>query len=276
MVPRNSTPGGFAYIWQSKWVGIMAIKTERTQIHFLSDVFVAVASLDLKIPNIRTHADIVRLRLPCSPSLLPVLSLYADDTSAIVSTDSAIRKQLRYLQFLWEGFGLAAFKSFYVRGRVVWGVAWSYRLAGLLILFGRSRRSRFSGFIGNGDLSELNWRPRIDAVQKCFNSWRHRSLSYGGRALVSNALTLSFIWYAASLVSTPSWALRELNTAFSGEVRRIWALLMLWFIIVRMVVFSWFRSHLWQSLSPPCKVDQASVCFSWFLCWPSVVTTVLA
>ena len=38
MVPRNSTPGGFANIWQSKWVGIIAIKTERTQIHFLSDI----------------------------------------------------------------------------------------------------------------------------------------------------------------------------------------------------------------------------------------------
>ena len=33
-----------------KWVGIIAIKTERTQIHFLSDVLVAVASLDLKVP----------------------------------------------------------------------------------------------------------------------------------------------------------------------------------------------------------------------------------
>ena len=34
---------------QSKWIGIIAIKTERTQIHFLSDV-VAV-SLDLKVPD---------------------------------------------------------------------------------------------------------------------------------------------------------------------------------------------------------------------------------
>ena len=51
MVPRNSTPGGFAYIWQSKWVGIISIKTEREQIHFLSDVLIAVASLDLKVPN---------------------------------------------------------------------------------------------------------------------------------------------------------------------------------------------------------------------------------
>ena len=31
-VPRNSSPGGFAYIGQSKSVGIIAIKTERTQI----------------------------------------------------------------------------------------------------------------------------------------------------------------------------------------------------------------------------------------------------
>ena len=30
---------------------MIAIKTERTQIHFLSDVLVAVASLDLKVPN---------------------------------------------------------------------------------------------------------------------------------------------------------------------------------------------------------------------------------
>ena len=45
VVSRNSTPGGFSYIRQSKRV-MIARKTERTQIHFLSDVLVAVASLD--------------------------------------------------------------------------------------------------------------------------------------------------------------------------------------------------------------------------------------
>ena len=48
MVPRNSTPGGLAYILRSKWEEIIVIKTERKQIHFLSDVLVAVASLDLR------------------------------------------------------------------------------------------------------------------------------------------------------------------------------------------------------------------------------------
>ena len=47
---KDSIPGGFAYIWENNWVGIIPIKTERTQIHFLSDVLVAVASLNLKVP----------------------------------------------------------------------------------------------------------------------------------------------------------------------------------------------------------------------------------
>ena len=51
MVPRNSTPGGLAYIGQSKWVGIIAIKTARTRTHFLSDALIAVTSLDLKVYN---------------------------------------------------------------------------------------------------------------------------------------------------------------------------------------------------------------------------------
>ena len=52
MLSWNSASGGFAYNWQSKWVGIILIETERTQIHFLSDVLVAVASLDLKVPTL--------------------------------------------------------------------------------------------------------------------------------------------------------------------------------------------------------------------------------
>ena len=34
----------------SKWVEIIAVETKGTQIHFLSDVLVAVGSLDLKVP----------------------------------------------------------------------------------------------------------------------------------------------------------------------------------------------------------------------------------
>ena len=35
------------YIWQRKWLRIIKIKTERMEIHFLTDVLIAIASLDL-------------------------------------------------------------------------------------------------------------------------------------------------------------------------------------------------------------------------------------
>ena len=55
--PQGNNFRGFAYICQSKWVGIIAIKTERTQIHFLfsSYVLVSVAPLDLKVPLTMTR-----------------------------------------------------------------------------------------------------------------------------------------------------------------------------------------------------------------------------
>ena len=67
-------------------------------------------------------------------------------------------------------------------------------------------------YLGNGNLEEENWQPRINAVEKCLNSWRGRSLSYSGKALIVNALALSRVWYMASLVPKPDWVASELNT----------------------------------------------------------------
>ena len=47
LVPCNSNSGGFVYGTFDK--GIMAMKAERKQMYFLSDVLVPVASLDLKV-----------------------------------------------------------------------------------------------------------------------------------------------------------------------------------------------------------------------------------
>ena len=58
---------------------------------------------------------------------------------------------------------------------------------------------------------EDNWRPRITAVQNVLSSWRQRSLSFRGKALVINALALLRIWFLASVVHMSSWVLRELN-----------------------------------------------------------------
>jgi len=64
-------------------------------------------------------------------------------------------------------------------------------------------------------LEEANWRPRIDAVSNCLSSWRTRSLSYQGKALVINALVLSRVWYVASLLHMPPWVLPFVVVVFS-------------------------------------------------------------
>ena len=82
MITWNSASGGFAYIWQSKWVGIIAVKTKRTEIPFLSDILFAVASLDLKVPNCLSYSSDRRFRryIPVQPRcilaiLWPTLSI---------------------------------------------------------------------------------------------------------------------------------------------------------------------------------------------------------
>jgi len=50
-----------------------------------------VISIEVLVANLRAHPDIVGLRLPRSSGLLPAVSLYADDTSVIVSSDASIQ-----------------------------------------------------------------------------------------------------------------------------------------------------------------------------------------
>ena len=57
MVLSNSFQKEFACIWQSKWVGVIGIEIERTQIHFLKDVFVAVAVVASLGGTLRNHDD---------------------------------------------------------------------------------------------------------------------------------------------------------------------------------------------------------------------------
>ena len=87
MVPWNSTSGGFAFIWQSKWIGIPAIKTERKPIHFSSDVLVAVASLHVKVRN-RFYSYKRDLSTDCK-YLFPGPNAYTSTNGVLVRVNGA-------------------------------------------------------------------------------------------------------------------------------------------------------------------------------------------
>ena len=67
---------GYGHYPQSKWVGIIAIKTERTQIHFLSDVSVDVGSLDLKVPTVMCYRRKIRTFTMYSTANISVYLIY--------------------------------------------------------------------------------------------------------------------------------------------------------------------------------------------------------
>ena len=99
------------------------------------------------------------------------------------------------------------------KSKGLWLGGWCCRVDPLVALDWSSSKLKVLGvFIGVGDLEADNWRPRIDAVERVLNSWRSRSLSFCGKALVVNALALSRVWYVASLVHMPPWVLKELSS----------------------------------------------------------------
>ena len=168
-----------------------------------------VLTMEVLATNLRAHPDLVGLQLPYSFSLLPVVSLYADDTSAIVTSNPGIKAVFdtsnRFEKASGSKLNLSKCKCLWLgswRGRTDSPVAidWSATMIKILGIF-----------IGFGNTIAANWDPRIESVSKCLASWRIRSLSYGGRALVANALALSRIWYVATLICMPQRVLSDLN-----------------------------------------------------------------
>ena len=160
--------------------------------------------------SIRANPRIRGLSLPGASAPLSPISQYADDTSIIVTTDDAISATFETYSIFERGSGSKLNLS---KSKGLWLGSWSGRQDPPVNLDWCSTKIKVLGvFIGVGDLEELNWRPRITAVENVLSSWRQRRLSFCGRALVINALALSRIWYVAALVHMPEWVVKELNT----------------------------------------------------------------
>ena len=163
--------------------------------------------------NIRCNPRISGLCLPGALPLSPI-SQYVDNTSLILTSDDAIVAVFEMYALFEQALGSKLNQS---KSKGLWLGGWCGRVDLPVTLDWLSSKLQVLGiFIGVGDLEADNWRPRIDAVERVLNSWRSRSLSFRGKALVVNALALSRVWYVASLVHMPPWVLKELSSlAFS-------------------------------------------------------------
>ena len=150
----------------------------------------------------RANPRIRGLLLPGASSPLFVVSQYADDTSLVVTTTDAIKAVFDTYAVFASGSGSRLNQA---KSKGLWLGSWCGRVDTPVRLDWTSGTLKILG-----NVEELNWRPRIVAVKNVLNSWRQRGLSYRGKSLIVNALALAWIWYVASLIDLPAWALREL------------------------------------------------------------------
>ena len=151
--------------------------------------------------NIRAHDAISGLRLPYALVPLSCVSAYADDTTLVVTSTCAILAVFAVYSLYERGSG-ARLNMDKCKG--LWLGSWNGRADSPVNISWSSIKVKVLGvFLGPGNLEEENWRPRITTVENALNSWRQRSLSHRGRALVINALALSRVCYVASLIHVP-------------------------------------------------------------------------
>ena len=142
-----------------------------------------------------------------SPSFL---SQYADDTSILVTTDDSILAVFEVFDRYELGSG-ARLNLKKCKG--LWVGAWLNRATGPVDIRCSSVKLRCLGsFLSPGDLSHENWGPRMQALRNLLLTWRQRSLSFQGKALVINALALSGLWYLGSVLCPPDWVISEINS----------------------------------------------------------------
>ena len=134
------------------------------------------------------------------------ISQYADDTSLVVCSDDAIRACFEVSDVYESGSGSKLNLSM-----GLWLGPWANCSDPPVTLDWLSVKIKVLGvFLGPGNLDDVNWKPRIAAVENTLSSWRQRILSFRGRALFINALALSRVWYVTSLIQMPPWVLGEL------------------------------------------------------------------
>ncbi|XP_044174347.1 uncharacterized protein LOC122957977 [Acropora millepora] len=155
--------------------------------------------------NVRANPAITGFSLPGVPAPLSPITQYADDTSLIVGSDRSIWAVFDTYSLFEKGSGAKLNLS---KSKGLWLGSWCGRQDPPVSLDWTSNKIKvLAVFIGAGNLDEDNWRPRIDAVENVLSSWAWRTLSYGGRASMINALALSRVWYVASLIDMPGWSI---------------------------------------------------------------------
>ena len=172
-----------------------------------------VINMEVLACIIRASPGVQGITFPGMSTPLPVLSLYADYVSVITSSERAMEEVFHTYARFERGSGS---KLNLDKCEDLWLGGWRGRPDSPVPFQWTSDKVKCLGtFIGNGNLEEADWCPRVAAIARCIATWNSRNPSYPGRALISNALALARVWYMATMFPILAWALGKLNRIIS-------------------------------------------------------------
>lgn len=162
--------------------------------------------------QIRANPLIKGIRPPQTTSEVK-LSQYADDTSLLLRDVTSISHTFETLA-LYERASGAKINREKCKG--LWAGSLRHRSDSIydFAWFNDYIPDKILGHIfGNVDCTRYNLEPRIQKLKNTIEAWRHRELSFKGKALIINGLLTSTLWYTATSSPVPQWAISDIEQA---------------------------------------------------------------
>ena len=166
-----------------------------------------VLSVEVLACSLRASPRITGVLLPGSTHELRC-SGYADDTTVIVTNDDSLSAVLDVYREYELGSGAKLNQS---KSKGLWLGSWKHRTDSPLGLDWVKHLPILGAVLSASDYSRETWEPRVEKVEKRLASWKGRSLSYQGKALIVNAIALSQIWHLCAVFTMPGWVASRLD-----------------------------------------------------------------
>ena len=160
---------------------------------------------------IRRDDTIEGIPIPGSTQQQSRVSQYADDTTLILANDYSITRCFHIVHIFQNGSG-SRLNTTKTEG--LWIGRSAGRLTGPVNITWVTDKLKILGlYFGHANLDHANWDPRLSKLTNRLNSWKQRTLSLCGKALITNILGASNLWYTASVYPMPEWVHTRVNTA---------------------------------------------------------------
>ena len=167
-----------------------------------------VLTAELLATHIRTHQGVKGFQ---HPQATPKISQYADDTTLLLANDNSITNAFQIFQ-AYEAASGARINLQKCKG--LWSGSYRARTDSPTPFewTNTSLPDKLLGlYVGNTDCTNQNLESKIHKLRNITAAWRHRDLSLKGRALVINGLLTSTLWYLATNIHFPAWAIQEIE-----------------------------------------------------------------